>query len=131
MKKCPTCKMTVNADNECPFCGATLTYEQTCDADREHTVWNRYYLGYLAKTIWFSVICCIFGSVKLIVARPPMSELLITAIVFALLSLLISCLQRPLMRGKWIYKESYVPVQIALWKYGFGLLSVIFFLFIK
>ena len=123
--------MTVNADNDCPFCGATLTYEPVCDANREHIVWNKYYLGYLAKTIWFSIICCIFGSVKLIVARPPMSELLITAIVFALLSLLISCFQRSLMRGKWIYKESYVPMQIALWKYGFGLLSIIFFLFIK
>ena len=132
MKKCPICKMTVNADNECPFCGASLTYEPHCEADKEHIVWNKYYFKYLVKTIWFALICCLFGAVKIIVVRPPMSELLMTAILLALFSFFISCFQRSWMeKMKWKYQESYLLFLIPLWKYGFGLLSVIFFLFIK
>ena len=124
--------MTVDADNECPFCGTTLTYEPVCDADKERIVWNKYYLKYMAKTIWFAVVCCIVGVIKVIVARPPVSELLITAIVLALFSLCISCFQRSWMvRMKWKYNESYLLFLIPLWKYGFGALSVIFFLFLK
>ena len=123
--------MTVNADNECPFCSTTLTYEPFCDTEKEHIIRNKYYLIYLAKNIWFSVICCLIGIIKLVVTKPPISELLITAILCALFSLCISCFQRSLLQKSWIYKEDYMSIQIRLWKYGAGLLSVIFFLFIK
>ncbi len=132
MKKCPTCRMTVDNENECPFCRTSLIYEPFCDAEKEQIVWNKYYLKYMAKAIWFSVICCIVGAIKMIIERPPMSELLIAAIVFALISLWISCFQRSwLAKMKWKYSESYLLLLIPLWKYGCGLLSVIFFLFIK
>ena len=132
MKKCPICRMTVDADNECPFCGTSLTYEPVCDAEREHIVWNKYYLKYMAKSIWFAVLCCMVGAVKIIVARPPMSELLVTAILLALFSLFISCFQRSwVTKMKWKYSKAYLSFLIPLWKYGFGALSVIFFLFIQ
>ena len=132
MKKCPICRMIVDADNECPFCSTTLTYEPTCDVDQEHIVWNQYYFIYMAKNVWFAVICCLVGAIKIVVARPPISELLIAAIIFALFSLCISCFQRSWMtKMKWKYNESYLLFLIPLWKYGLGLLSVIFFLFIK
>ena len=131
MKKCPICQMTVDSDHECPFCGNTLTYEPDCDASREKIVWNKYYLLYMAKNIWFSVICCVIGAIKLIIVSPSMSELLVAAIVCAAVSLLVALFQRPLIKGNWIYKESYIPIIVASWKYGAGLLSVLFFLFIK
>lgn len=124
--------MIVNAENECPFCGTTLTYEPVCDAEKERFVWNRYYFRYKVKTVWFALLCCLIGSAKIIVGRPQISELLIAAIALALISLYISCSQRSWMeKMKWKYQESYLLFLIPLWKYGFGLLSVIFFLFIK
>ena len=131
MKKCPTCQMTVNADNECPFCGTTLTYEPFCDTEKEHIVLNKYYLIYFAKNIWFSVICCLLGIIRLIAVKPMISELLIAAILCALFSFFISCFQRRLLQKKWIYREEFMEIQIRLWKYGSGLLSVIFFFFIQ
>lgn len=132
MKKCPTCNMTVADDNECPFCGESIVYELVCDADREQIVWNKYFFKYTVKNIWFSVICCLVGVIKIIVARPPMSELLIAAIVCAIFSLAVSCFGRSWMVNlSWKYTKSYSMFQLSLWKYGFGLLSVIFFLFIK
>ena len=131
MKNCPTCQMTVDVDNECPFCGTTLTYEPDCDEIREKIVWNKYYLLYMAKNIWFSLICCLICVIKLMIARPPMSELLIAAIVCALVSLLTALFQRTLSKGDWVYKESYISMILASWKYGLGLLAVLFFLFIK
>ena len=106
MKNCPTCWMTVDVDNECPFCGTSLTYEPDCDAVREKIVWNKYYLLYMAKNIWFSLICVLIGVIKLTVARPPMSELLIAAIVCAAVSLLVALFQRSLTKGNWIYKAT-------------------------
>lgn len=123
--------MTVDVDNECPFCGTSLTYEPNCDAAREKIVWNKYYLLYMAKNIWFSLLCGLIGVVRLMIARPPMSELLVVAIVCVFVSLLIALFQRPLSKGNWVYKESYIPIILASWKYGAGLLAVLFFLFIK
>ena len=131
MKNCPTCRMTVDVDNECPFCGTSLTYEPNCDAAREKIVWNKYYLLYMAKNIWFSLLCSLIGVVRLMIVRPPMSELLVVAIVCVFVSLLIALFQRPLSKGNWVYKESYIPIILASWKYGAGLLAVLFFLFIK
>ena len=34
MKKCPTCQMTVDEENECPFCGTNLTYEPIVHAEK-------------------------------------------------------------------------------------------------
>lgn len=132
MKKCPTCKITVADDNECPFCGESIVYEPVCDADRAQIVWNKYFFKYTVKNIWFSVICCLVGVIKIIVARPLMSELLITAIICAIFSLAVSCFGRSWMVNlSWKYTKSYSTFQLSLWKYGFGLLSVIFFLFIR
>ena len=123
--------MTVDVDNECPFCGTSLTYEPNCDAAREKIVWNKYYLLYMAKNIWFSLLCSLIGVVRLMIVRPPMSELLVVAIVCVFVSLLIALFQRPLSKSNWVYKESYIPIILASWKYGAGLLAVLFFLFIK
>ena len=123
--------MTVDVDNECPFCGTSLTYEPNCDAAREKIVWNKYYLLYMAKNIWFSLLCSLIGVVRLMIVRPTMSERLVVAIVCVFVSLLIALFQRPLSKGNWVYKESYIPIILASWKYGAGLLAVLFFLFIK
>ena len=55
MKKCPTCHMVVDEKDSCPFCDTSLLYEDSVDGE-EKIIFNRYFLIYLAKTMWFSPV---------------------------------------------------------------------------
>ncbi|MBR7185717.1 MAG: hypothetical protein IKD37_08955 [Clostridia bacterium] len=57
MKQCPTCNSIIEAQTECPVCGETLTYVNPHPAHRERIARNRYGLRYLAKQIWFALLC--------------------------------------------------------------------------
>lgn len=130
MKKCKVCHCTVNDENECHICHNTLTYESTSQETDEHYVLNKYYLIYILKNIWFSVLCCIFGIIKFAVSKPNMSVLLITAFVLALISLVVSVFQSNLEKSiTWKYSESYAPFKIGIWKYLLGSISILFFIF--
>ncbi len=131
MKKCNICHTTVRADNECPICHSSLTFEPDCQETKEHYVWNRYYLIFIIKNVWFSVLCCIFGIVKIILSKPDTSELLMTAIALTILSLTVSVFQRSLtskMTRK--YTDSYAAFITGIWKHLFGGIAVLLFCFI-
>jgi len=129
MRKCPVCQMTVDAKNECPICAATLTYEPVCDAEREHLLWNRYRWLYIAKCTWFSFLCCLIGLLKVIIARPQFHLLFWMAAALAAVSLAVSLFQRQIFRLlTWKYSENYAAYEIAVFKYGFGSISLILFL---
>ena len=131
MKKCPTCQMIVDADNECPFCATTLTYEPKCEAESERLVWNKYLLIYIVKNTWFSLTCCIVGLVKILIARPQISVLLFSAGACALISLIVSIFQRHFSKTMtWKYSEDYIPFKISMWKYLLGGISIILFVFL-
>ena len=131
MKRCPTCKMIVDADNECPFCATTLTYEPQCEAVSEHLVWNKYLFFSIVKNTGFSVICCVVGLLKVFIARPQTSALLFTAGACAVISLIVSIFQRNLCKTMtWKYSEEYIPFKIGIWKYLLGVLSIILFIFL-
>lgn len=131
MKKCPTCQMIVDADNECPFCATTLTYEPKCEAESERLVWNKYLLIYIAKNTWFSLICCIVGLLKLLIARPQISVLLFSAGTCAIISLIASIFQRNFCKTMtWKYSEEYLPFKIGILKYLLGGISIILFIFL-
>ena len=131
MKKCPTCQMIVDADNECPFCATTLTYEPKCEAERERLVWNKYLFIYIVKNTWFSLICCIVGLLKLLIARPQISVLLFSAGTCAIISLIASIFQRNFCKTMtWKYSEEYMPFKIGIWKYSLGGISIILFIFL-
>lgn len=131
MKKCPTCQMIVDADNECPFCATTLTYEPKCEAESERLVWNKYLLIYIVKNTWFSLICCIVGLLKLLIARPQISVLLFSAGTCAIISLIASIFQRNFCKTMtWKYSEEYMPFKIGIWKYLLGGISIILFIFL-
>ncbi len=120
--------MTVDAESECPFCYTTLTYEPICVDEHEHLVWNKYFFLYLAKNIWFSVLCCIVGVIKLFIARPPIGGLWIYAAVLALVSLTASIFQRQLCKIlTWKYSDEYAHFKVGIWKYIFGGASIIIF----
>ena len=136
MKQCPTCKMTVNAENECPICSTTLTYEPTVNAEKEHIIFNKYYWSYFGKTTWFPFLCSIVCIVRVAIVRPQISLLLIVMACLLLLSVVVSFFQRYLpnsMRGKWnhIYTEYYAEFKISMWKYMFAITAVLFSFFVK
>ena len=131
MKHCPTCKMTVDEENECPFCGNNLTYEPTVHAEKEHIVRNRYYFAYIFKNSCFSLCCILIGIFKLILARPAFSPLLLLAVFLALVSLSASVFQRKLANQlKKTFSEDYIPLEIGFEKYILGAVSLVIFLFL-
>ena len=131
MKKCNICHAIVDDENECPVCQNTLTYEPVCHETEEHFVWNKYYVAYLAKNTWFSLICCMVGLLKVIIARPQFNALLFTAGACAIISLIVSIFQRILCKTMtWKYSKEYVPFKLGIWKYLLGGISMLFFIFI-
>ena len=127
-EKCPTCKMVVDAKNECPFCYTTLTYEPICADEHEHLVWNKYLFLYLANNIWFSLLCCIIGAIKLFMVIPTICGLWVFAAVLALVSLTVSISKRHLCKLlTWKYSDKYAIYKIGIWKYLFGGASIILF----
>ncbi len=132
MKECPVCKSVVDEESECPICGNTITYTPFSPEPWEHIPLNRYSLLYTLKNIWFSLLCCLFGGIKTLITRPQMSELLVTAAVFALFSLVVALTQRKFAKAiRWKYTERYAIHRVALWKYLFGAVSVVLFLICK
>mgnify|MGYP003306994912 CR=1 FL=1 len=130
MKRCNLCHSIVDEENECPVCHNTLTYEPICHEREEHFVWNKYYVAYLAKNVWFSLICCMMGLLKVIIARPQLNALLFAAGTCALISLTVSVFQRTLSKTMtWKYCEEYVPFKLGIWKYLLGGVSILFFIF--
>ncbi|MBQ8718373.1 MAG: hypothetical protein IJY66_03830 [Clostridia bacterium] len=133
MKQCPTCRMTVCAENECPFCHTTLTFEPGVPAEKEHIVYNKYYWIYLAKTAWFSVVCALFCLIRVLLVRPAPSFMLLYMSLMCLIALVASLTQRSLtkaIRWKWQHTAEYAAYKAALWKYLFGAIAVLFSLFV-
>lgn len=126
MKKCNRCHAVVREEHECPICQSTLTYEPPCHDQKEHYPLNRYYVRYILKNSWFSLLCCIPGIVQLCISS--FSTLLLCAWALWVLSLLLSVFQRNIETGiirK--YSEDYAHFKIGLWKYLFGIISITLF----
>ncbi|MBQ2767569.1 MAG: hypothetical protein IJF49_05765 [Clostridia bacterium] len=133
MKQCPTCKMTVNAENECPICHTTLTYEPTVDAEKEHIIFNKYYWIYFCKTTWFPFLCLIVCIVRVATVRPQVSPLLVGMAGLLLISIVVSIFQRYLPNAiRWKYKNmgNYAEVKISMWKYLYAAIAVLFSFFV-
>ncbi len=127
MKICPICKMTVDADNECPFCGNTITYEPAGDSKREKLKFNKYLLLYLLKHCWFSVACLITVIVRLIVKQPKMDLYFILIIFLTACSIIISLFERKLISyAQWKYSPNYAVYAVHISKLLFGIAAVVF-----
>jgi len=126
MKQCPRCRMTLRADAECPICGESLLYEAPSPAEREKILFNRYYLWYLFRTVWFSLACAVFVGVRICMAWPPAGELWITAAVLSLAALLSAVFQRKTLAVlKSQYAEWRAWYNLYFIKYIFAIVAVI------
>ena len=123
--------MTVDEENECPFCGYNLVYEPTVQEEKEHIVFNRYYLIYILKHIWFSLLCILIAAIKIIWMKPPVNYLFWLSVIFLLVSLSTSLFERKIAgKLKQIFSEDYVPFEIGFEKYILGAVGLILILFI-
>lgn len=126
MKKCPTCGSTVQAENECPICAASLTYESSVAGEKEKLVLGKYFALYLLKNTWFSLVCLIVAVFRMIIAAPSLNVTLGLSILFASLSLVIALFQRSLIR---LYQrfltERYAIFRVTFRKIIFGLIAVV------
>ena len=111
MKICPTCKMTIDAENECPICHTTITYEPKVAGDKEKYVYNKYFFWHTIKNSWFSVLCFIVALIRLIAKHqfsPQYLMCYIFILALLLISLLISTFQRKFSRFlQWKYSKGY------------------------
>ena len=133
MKQCPTCKMTVNAKNECPICSTTLTYEPTVNSEKEHIIFNKYYWMYFVKTTWFSLLCSIVCIVRAAIVRPQISPLLLGMVGLLLISIVVAIFQRKLpdlIRWKYKHMGYYAEFKISMWKYLCAVIAVLFSFFV-
>ena len=127
MKKCNVCNCIVDEKSECPICGNTLTYEKASLDEKEHYVFNKYYLIYLLKKSWFSIACLIYGIVTAIIFRHSLNVLMATAALCIVLSLCLSVFERQYARSiRWKFNKEYSLQHTSLYKYLFGIVSIIF-----
>ena len=128
MKKCNVCGCIVDEISVCPICDNTITYEQPCMADKEHFVFSKYYLFYLLKNSWFSIICLIYGIVTAIIFRHNLNALIAPAALCLALSLYLSVFERQYARAiRWKYNKEYSLQHTLFYRYSFGIGSIIFF----
>ena len=127
MKKCPNCKMTVDADTECPFCYTTITNEPTCDRKKEKYILNRYFVSYLLKQSWFSMLCLIIVVIRLFCIRNSLDSFVLFPIVCLLVSLIGSLFGRKITKNmQWKYSEGYSEFRTVSIKYITGVLAILF-----
>lgn len=126
MKKYPTCQMIVDADNECPFCYTTLTYEPEVFADKEKYVWNKYLVLYFVKKTWLSVLCTIVVLLKFVFTKTEFDTFLLFPIALAGFSLLLSFCGRTMTKNwEWKYSQGYSEYRTLALKVFTGLLAVV------
>lgn len=109
MKTCPTCNMTVDNNDCCPICKTSLLYEPFAHTDEEHILFNKYYMIYLLKTLWFSGICFLFCTVRIAGWHKELDFLCFPIIFLSSLSLFLGFTQRRTFDGlaQLFYTESY------------------------
>ena len=107
MKICPRCKMRIDAENECPMCHTTITYEPEVCEQKEKYIFNKYLLLYLGKNSWFSILCIIIILIRFII-KPHFSGYFIYIVLLLCISILASLFQRNLSKYlQWKYSKGY------------------------
>ena len=126
MKICPVCKMTVNADSECPICHSTITYEPDVDSEKEKYVFNKHLVIYLLNKCFFSAICLLFSVITLFFINSKFHLIFLLPTIFAVISFLFSLFDRRLINYiQWKYSKEYSEVVVDWERYGSGVLSIV------
>ncbi|MBE6750110.1 MAG: hypothetical protein E7560_02990 [Ruminococcaceae bacterium] len=127
MKVCPKCKMTVDEKSECPFCYTTITYEPICNSEKEKYVFNKYFVLYLLKQCWFTVLCWVFIILRLLLTKTELNYAHLSLLLYLLVSLLFAIFERQITKYiQWKYSKDYAAFKTQGVKIISGLLAVLF-----
>lgn len=126
MKKCPLCKMIVDAEYECPICYTSITYEPDVESDREKYVCNKYFAWYIIRQGWFSMLCFIFVIFRIFSVQTHSIPCCILAFICAIVSLLESFFERQIAkRIQWYYSEEISVYKALEGKIVSGIIAVL------
>ena len=118
MKECPVCKSKVDEEFQCPICLTTLTYEPACYGEGERYAFNKYYLRYLWRQCWFSLISLVVVLIATFFMAPGLYQACIMAWVASLFSVLMGAFQRKIIKlMQWKYTEDFASFRVVLGKY--------------
>ena len=118
MKECPVCKSVVDEEFECPICRTALTDEPQCYSQGERYAFNKFFLRYVLRQCWFSVISLIVVLVMTFFTAPGVHQLCILAWVLAILSGLMGAFQRKCIKiAQFKYSEEYARFGVTVGKY--------------
>ena len=126
MKKCPLCKMIVDAEYECPICYTTITYEPDVESDREKYVCNKYFILYLIRKGWFSILCLIFVVFRIFSVQTHSIPCCILSLFCVILCLVESIFDRHLAKYiQWKYSEEYSEYKALEARIVSGIIAVL------
>jgi hypothetical protein len=114
----------VDEEFECPICWTTLTYEPNCDG-KEHFVLNKFYVRYLLRQSWFSLLCFVITVVLMCFVDFSWHPACVMPYVGAVVSVLMGMFQRQLVKLiQWKYNPDYANFSVVYGKYIVAVLSV-------
>ena len=125
MKICPRCKMQIDAENECPMCYTTITYEPKVCGEKEKYIFNKYFISHLIKNSWYSLLCFIIVFIRF-VTKPHFSVYFVYIAFSLCISIFISLFQRKISKKlQWKYSEGYCEYAVIYTKIVSGGLAVL------
>lgn len=122
--------MRIDAENECPMCHTTITYEPKVFEQKEKYIFNKYLLLHLIKNSWYSILCFIIVLIRFIM-KPHFSEFSIYIILLLCISILASLFQRKFSKYlQWKYSKDYSEYAVNYTKIVSGGLAVLLSFFL-
>ncbi len=130
MKICPRCKMRLDAENECPMCHTTITYEPKVCEQKEKYIFNKYLLSHLIKNSWYSIVCFIIVLIRFVI-NPHFSGKSIYITLLLCISIFASLFQRKFSKYlQWKYSKDYSEYAANYTKIVSGGLAVLLSFFL-
>ena len=126
MKECPVCKSKVDEEFECPICWTTLTYEPECYGKGERYAFNKYYLRYLWRQCWFSLLCFVITVVMMCFVDFRWHPACVMPYVAGGISVLMGAFQRQLTKiAQWKYSADFAASGLVAGKYMVAVMAVL------
>lgn len=125
MKICPICKMQIDAENECPICHSSITYEPKISSESEKYILNKYLFFYFIKNCWYSFLCFAIVLIRFIL-NTQLSGYYIYIALLLCISIITSLFQRKFSKFlQWKYSKNFSEYAVNYTKITSGGLAVI------
>ena len=128
MKRCPKCGNLVADRYRCRICGQLLAEIKNEEAQAEQIRFNRFYIKYLLKHSWFSLLSLAVSVAACILARTA-DLYAFTAIGLCAISV-VTCIREPKLTARLCrkYSRDYASFQLGIVRYlsaALGLMTAV------